>query len=59
MPLRGRRVRPLALALCVARRRQLSRAAQMVMQQVIAAMESLAAAGSVALAEPEPVRKRR
>lgn len=41
VPLRGRRVRPLTLALCVARRRQLSRAAQMVMEQVIAAMECL------------------
>lgn len=41
VPLSGRRVRPLTLALCVARRRQLSRAAQMVMQQVITAMEPL------------------
>lgn len=41
VPLSGRRVRPLTLALCVARRRQLSRAAQMVMQRVITAMERL------------------
>ncbi|WP_321843577.1 LysR family transcriptional regulator [Paraburkholderia bannensis] len=44
VPLRGRRVRPLTLALCVARRRQLSRAAQTVMQQVITAMEQLGVA---------------
>lgn len=42
VPLRGRRIRPLTLALCVARRRQLSRAAQLVMQQVVTAMETIA-----------------
>ncbi|WP_310632700.1 MULTISPECIES: LysR family transcriptional regulator [unclassified Paraburkholderia] len=59
VPLRGRKVRPLALALCVARRRQLSRAAQMVMQQVIAAMEKLGETASVASESAAPARKRK
>lgn len=59
VPLRGRKVRPLSLALCVARRRQLSRAAQGVMQQVIAEMECLATHGPIAVGSSVPVRKRK
>ncbi len=39
VPLQGRRIKPLQLALCIAPRRQLSRAAQLVMQQIAQAME--------------------
>jgi DNA-binding transcriptional LysR family regulator len=42
VPLQGRNTKPLTLALCVARRRQLSRAAQMVVQRVAQAMKTLA-----------------
>ncbi|WP_049623631.1 LysR family transcriptional regulator [Frateuria defendens] len=42
VPLHGRHVKPLVLALCVAPRRQLSRAAQLVMQRVIQAVDGLA-----------------
>lgn len=42
LPLEGRHVKPLTLALCVAPRRQLSRAAQLVMQRVAMAMEHAA-----------------
>jgi DNA-binding transcriptional LysR family regulator len=41
VPLQGRLVKPLSLALCVAPRRQLSRAAQQVMQRLAAAMDTL------------------
>jgi DNA-binding transcriptional LysR family regulator len=41
VPLHGRQVKPLTLALCVAPRRQLSRAAQLVMQRLALAMEKL------------------
>jgi DNA-binding transcriptional LysR family regulator len=59
VPVRGRRVRPLTLALCVARRRQLSRAAQMVMQQVIAAMETLSHPPHTATRAADSTRKRK
>ncbi len=38
VPLQGRRIRPLQLALCAARRRQLSRAAQLLMERIAKAM---------------------
>ena len=41
VPLQGRTAKPLTLALCFAPRRQLSRAAQMVIQKVIVMMEQL------------------
>lgn len=41
VPLQGHSVKPLTLALCVAPRRQLSRAAQIVIQKVIVLMEQL------------------
>jgi len=41
VPLQGRTAKPLTLALCVAPRRQLSRAAQIVIQKVIVMMERL------------------
>jgi len=42
VPLQGHSVKPLTLALCVAPRRQLSRAAQIVIQKMIVMMESIA-----------------
>ena len=41
VPLQGHSVKPLTLALCVAPRRQLSRAAQIVIQKMIVMMETL------------------
>ena len=41
VPLHGRQVRPLTLALCVAPRRQLSRAAQLVIQRLAPAIGKL------------------
>jgi DNA-binding transcriptional LysR family regulator len=42
VPLQGRNTKPLTLALCVAPRRQLSRAAQLAVQRLIQAMRTLA-----------------
>jgi DNA-binding transcriptional LysR family regulator len=42
VPLQGKNTKPLTLALCVAPRRQLSRAAQLVAQRVTSAMKALA-----------------
>lgn len=41
VPLQGRQIRPLTLALCVAPRRQLSRAAQLVIQRLATAISKL------------------
>jgi DNA-binding transcriptional LysR family regulator len=41
VPLRGRRVKPLALAVCVAPRRQLSPAARMTLQRLVQAVKGL------------------
>ncbi|WP_067700080.1 LysR family transcriptional regulator [Erwinia sp. ErVv1] len=45
VPLKGKHIRPLTLALCIAPSRQLSRAAQMAIKEMAAAIENMAVGG--------------